>query len=420
MNSSQISLGLLLTTLVVLILLSAFFSSSETSMMALNRYRLRHKARTGHKGAQRVVRLLKRTDRLLSAILIGNNFINILASSLATMVALRLFGDAGVVIATLVLTFALLIFGEVTPKMLAAMYPERVALMASVVLGVLMKLFYPLTVAINGVSVGLLRLFGVKTALAPQDNLSQEELRTLVHEAGGLLPQQRQGMLLGVLDLDMVDVDHIMIPRNEIVGIDLDDDIETILLRLQNVQHTRLPVYRGDINNMVGLLHIRSVARMISQNAVTKEKIQEEMASPYYVPEGTPLHTQLYNFQKEKRRLAIVVDEYGDIQGLVALEDILEEIVGKFTTDVDDNSDEIILRKDGSFTIKGTANVWEINKTLGWTLPIDGPKTFNGLITEVLEVIPDGRSCIVIGPYCIEILTLSGNKVETARVVVRK
>jgi len=326
-------------------------------MMALNRYRLRHKAKMGHKGALRVVNLLKRTDRLLSAILIGNNFINILASSLATMIALRLFGDAGVVVSTLVLTLVLLIFGEVTPKMLAAMYPEKIALFASRVLAVLMRLFHPLTIAINNISVGLLRLFGVKTSASSQDHLSQEELRTLVYEAGGLLPRKRQGMLLGVLDLDSVDVDHIMIPRNEIVGIDLEDDLPAILSFLKNVQHTRLPVYRGEINNMVGLLHMRNVARMISQNAVTKERIESAMQQPYYVPEGTPLNTQLYNFQTEKRRLAIVVDEYGDIQGLIALEDILEEIVGKFTTDIDDSNEDIISRPDGSYIIDGTANI---------------------------------------------------------------
>ncbi len=419
MDSSQISLGFLLTLLAILILLSAFFSSAETGMMALNRYRLRHQAKKGSKGAKRVMRLLQRTDRLLSAILIGNNFINIFASSLATMVALHLFGDAGIVIATIFLTFVLLIFGEVTPKMFAAMHPERIALTASPVLSILMKLLYPMTITINAVSVGILRLFGVKTSSVPQDHLSQEELRTLLHEAGGLLPRKRQVMLLGVLDLDAVDVDHIMIPRNEIVGIDLDNNIEDILLTLKEVQHTRLPVYQGDTNKVVGLLHIRSVARMIAQNAVTKKRIREEMDAPYYVPEGTPLNTQLYNFQKEKRRLAFVVDEYGDIQGLVALEDILEEIVGKFTSDVDDSNDDVIPRTDGGFTIKGTANIWEINKLLNWDLPIDGPKTLNGLIMEVLEVIPDGLSCLMIEHYCIEILTLSGNKVETARITVK-
>ena len=386
-------------------------------MMAMNRYRMRHKASKGHKGAQRVNRLLQCTDRLLAAILISNNFVNILASSLATIIALRFFGDAGVMVATLVLTLVLLVCGEVTPKMLAAMYPERVALMASRILSWMVWLLFPLILAINTISSGILRLFGIKIASMQQEHLSRDELRTLVYESKGILPSQHQGMLLGVLDLDAIEIDHIMIPRNEIIGINLKDSIEIIIEELQNVQYTRLPVYRGDINNVVGFLHMRSVARMVGRDKITKKCIMQEMVSVYYVPSGTSLRMQIYNFQKEKRRVAMVVDEYGDIQGLIALEDILEEIVGKFTTDIGDHYDDILRCKNGDFIIRGTANIREINKTLNWYLPMDGPKTLNGLIMEILEDIPDGRACVVVNRYRIEILTLSGNKVEKARIM---
>ncbi len=388
-------------------------------MMALNRYKIRHKAKLGNRAAIRVGKLLKRTDHLLSIILIANNFINILVSSLATMIALRLFGDAGIFIATIALTFSLLIFGEVTPKMVATMYPERLALIASFPLKLLIKIIYPFMMIINGISTGLIRLMGINPQNAQQDHLSQEELRTLVHESGSRLTQKRQGMLLGVLDLDAIDVDQIMTPRNEITGIDLDDDIDTIVKTMQKIQHTRLPVYRGDINNVIGVLHMRNTAQMVGSRIVTKKAIEQAMSSPYYVPEGTSLHTQLYNFQKEKHRLAMVVDEYGDIQGLVTLEDILEEIVGKFTTDVETKESDITLYADGNTLIKGAANIREINKTLNWDLPCDGPKTLNGLITETLEDIPEGLACVEIGDYQIEILELAENKVKSAKVSVR-
>lgn len=414
---NEAPLSLLLGALVVLLLLSAFFSGSETGMMTLNRYRLRHKANSGNRAARRTSELLDRIDRLIGVILIGNNFVNILASAIATVVAVRIWGDAGIAIATVVLTLVILVFGEVTPKTLAALHPERVAFPASLVLAPLLKLFYPLVLVINGISNVLLRCLGVDTSRGGTDQLSQEELRTMVHEAGGLIPGARRGMLLGILDLEKVSVDDIMIPRNEIVGIDIEGDIDAILEQLRTTQHTRLPVYKGDINNIVGVLHMRKLARLLSLEEVNRTAFLKETHDAYFVPEGTPLHIQLLNFQKEKRRTAIVVDEYGDVMGLVTLEDILEEIVGEFTTDVTSNSRDITSLSDGSFVIDGTATIRDINKALEWHLPVDGPKTLNGLVTEHLEEIPDASVCITInGSYRMEILQIRDNRVRSVRI----
>ncbi|WP_252180493.1 HlyC/CorC family transporter [Endozoicomonas sp. 4G] len=413
---SEASTSLLLSVLALLMLLSAFFSSSETGMMAINRYRLRHLVRKNHKAAKRTHKLLERPDRLIGVILIGNNFVNILASALATLVAVRLWGDSGIAIATLGLTVAVLIFGEVTPKTLAALYPEKVAFPASFILTPLLKLFYPMVVVLNWVCGFLLRPFGIKPGQAAQDQLNAEELRTIVTDPGMLLPQKRRGMLLGILDLENVRVDDIMVPRNEIFGIDIDDDIKDILEQLRACQHTRLPVYRGDVNNLVGMLHMRKVARLLSQEEVNKAILLQETTEPYYVPESTPLHTQLFNFQKSKERVALVVDEYGDILGLVTLEDILEEIVGDFTTDVSDSSHDITPREDGSYIIDGSASIRDINRSLGWKLPTEDARTINGLITEVMEFIPESSVCLKVGEYRLEIMQVKDNRVKAVKI----
>ncbi|MGI9281813.1 MAG: HlyC/CorC family transporter [Endozoicomonas sp.] len=397
-------------------LLSAFFSSSETGMMALNRYRLRHLVRKNHTAAKRTHRLLERPDRLIGVILIGNNFVNILASALATLVAVRLWGDSGIAIATLGLTVVVLIFGEVTPKTVAALYPEKIAFPASFILTPLLKLFYPLVVVLNWVCSFLLRPFGIKPGQAAEDQLNVEELRTIVTDPGMLLPQKRRGMLLGILDLENVRVDDIMVPRNEVIGIDIDDDIKDILDQLRACQHTRLPVFRGDVNNLVGMLHMRKVARLLSQEEVNKAILMQETTEPYYVPESTPLHTQLFNFQKSKERVALVVDEYGDILGLVTLEDILEEIVGDFTTDVSDSSPDITPQQDGSYIIDGSASIRDINRSLGWKLPTEDARTINGLITEIMEFIPESSVCLKVGEYRFEILQVKDNRVKAVKI----
>ncbi len=385
-------------------------------MMAINRYRLRHLARKGHRGARRTVSLLERPDRLIGVILIGNNFVNILASALATIIAVRLWGDNGIAIATIGLTVVVLIFGEVTPKTIAAIYPERIAFPSSWVLYPLLKLLYPLVVVLNGVCGFLMRPFGIKPGDGSSDQLSAEELRTLVNESGLRLPQKRKGMLLGILDLEKVSVDDILIPRNDIVGIDIEDDIKEILDQLRDCQHTRVPVYKGDINNLIGMLHMRKIARLLSLEEVNKATLLQETVEPYYTPESTPLHTQLFNFQKAKERTAIVVDEYGDILGLVTLEDILEEIVGDFTTDVSDTSHDITPQDDGSYIIDGSASIRDINRILGWDLPVEDARTVSGLITEVMEFIPESSVCLQLGRYRFEILQVKDNRVRTVKV----
>ncbi|PSJ22880.1 magnesium/cobalt efflux protein [Halomonas sp. ND22Bw] len=409
-------LGLLFGLLLLLICLSAFFSSSETGMMSINRYRLSHRANEGERRAQRVMRLLGRPDRLIGVILIGNNFVNNLAASIATIIAIHFFGEvSGPAVATSLLTIAILIFAEVTPKTYAAVKPERIAYPASRVLEPLLKLLYPLVWLVNAISNGLLRLLGVKTLEGGGDNLTRDELRTVVHEAGPLIPRRHQAMLVSILDLENVTVNDIMVPRHEVMGIDLDDDLDAILTQIRTSQHTRLPVYKGDINNIIGMLHLRNAARFLSRGEVTKAAIVQEAREPYFIPESTPLHTQLLNFQKQKRRIGIVVDEYGDVEGLVTLEDILEEIVGEFTTDVAGQDQEIHPQDDGSHVIDGTANIRDINKSLGWQLPTDGPKTLNGLILEHLESFPDGPACLQIGAVRMEILEVRDNLITSAR-----
>jgi Mg2+/Co2+ transporter CorB len=405
----------LLGLLIFLILCSAFFSSSETGMLSLNRYRLKHMAKEGHKGATRVTRLLSRPDRLLGTILVGNNVVNILAASIATVLAVDIWGEAGIAIATAGLTIVVLIFGEITPKTLAALRPELVAFPASRVLLLLQRLLYPVVWATSSISNMLLRLLGVDPSQRASDSLSTEELRSVVRESGPGMPKNRQNMLLGILDLERVTVDDIMIPRNEVTGINLDDDLENIINLLTNTTHTRLPVFRTDINQIEGIVHMRQIARLLTHNELSKEALLAACNEPYFVPEGTPLSTQLINFQKQKRRIGIVVDEYGDVIGIVTLEDILEEIVGDFSKKDSLRSPDIHPQEDGTQVIDGAAYIREVNKALDWHLPCDGPKTLNGLITEALESIPESAVCLKIGPYRLEILQSSENRVKTVR-----
>ncbi len=407
--------GFLVGLLVFLLLCSAFFSSSETGMLSLNRYRLRHQAKEGHRGARRASELLAHPDRLLGTILVGNNFVNILASSIATVLAMQLWGEAGIAIATIGLTIILLIFGEITPKTLAALRPEIIAYPVSLPLKMLQKVLYPLVAMLSWVSNGLLGLLGVDLSNKGNDSLSTEELRSVVRESGSDLPLNRQSMLLGILDLERVTVDDIMIPRNEVAGIDLDDDLEAIISQLRTTPHTRLPVFRNDINQIEGIVHMRQIARLLSHDQLTKESLLAACTEPYFVPENTPLSTQLLNFQKQKRRIGIVVDEYGDVRGVVTLEDILEEIVGEFSNQDTLRSPDIHPQEDGTLVIDGAAYIREVNRALDWHLPCDGPKTLNGLITEALEHIPDSGICLQIGNYRLEIIQAADNRVKSVR-----
>jgi len=412
----DIPIGALVAALIFLIILSAFFSGSETGLISLNRYRLRHLAKTHHRGAIRANNLLKKPDRLIGLILLGNNFVNILASSLATVIGLRLYGDIGIAIATGLLTMIILVFAEVSPKTLAILYPERFAFPATFILLPLLKILYPLVWLVNMVANNFIRLFGINVDDVEGQEISSEELRMVVNEAGAMIPRRHQKMLTNILDLEKVSVEDIMVPRNELIGIDLDNEIEDILNQISNSQHTRLPIYRGDINNVVGLLHIKNVMDLFKQKEPTKQELEQWIRDAYYVPEGTPLHTQLLNFQREKRRIGIVVDEYGDVMGLVTLEDILEEIVGEFTTDPSTHIREVHQQEDGTFLVDGSANIRELNRAMNWELPTDGPKTFSGLITEHMESIPEPGTSLMLSGYPVEIVQTKGNIVKTAQI----
>ena len=363
----EIHPGYLIGLLVFLILCSAFFSSVETGMLSLDRYRLRHLSKQGNRGARRTSWLLLRTDRLLGTILIGNNFVNIIASSLATLLALRLWGEAGVAVATVALTLVLLIFGEITPKTYAALRPERVAFPASLPLIWMQKLFSPLLWLMTGISNLLLRMGGLDPTQRGNKPLSNDELRSVVTDSSEKLTHNRQDMLLSILDLEKITVNDLMVPRNEVQGIDLDDELETIIGQLRNTTHTRLPVFRNDINQVEGVVHMRQIARLLTHNQLTKDSLKAACLEPYFVPESTPLSTQLINFQKQKRRIGIVVDEYGEVIGIITLEDILEEIVGEFSNQNTLRNPDIHPQADGTYVIEGSANLLSTHEALLFT-----------------------------------------------------
>jgi Mg2+/Co2+ transporter CorB len=417
MQISELSSETLAAIVGVLVVMSAYFSGSETAMVALNRYRLRHLVKQGHRGATKADRLLKRPDRLLGVILIGNNLVNFTAASLATVLGIRLMGDTGVVVAPIIITIIFLICSEVAPKTVAARRPEPIAFRSVYLLEPLLKILYPGVLFINSISNLLVKPFLTQhhDETTGRDHLTADELRTVVNE-GVMLPQQGQSMMLSILDLDTVSVDDIMVPRSEISGIDIDAPMNEILDLLASSQHTRLPVYKDSIDNMLGVLHLRRVARYLQSEEMSKAELLQLTEEPYYVPEATPLHTQLINFQKEKKRIALVVDEYGDVRGIVTLEDILEEIVGEFTTDFAANIPEIHPQDDGSYLIDGLAVLRDINRALGWDLPTHGPKTLNGLVLEHLETLPENNLCLRIDDYLIETLQIKDNVIRNLKI----
>lgn len=412
----DIPLGVLIGALFFLLLLSAFFSSSETGLMTLNRYRLRHLAKAGHPGALRAERLLQNPDRLIGLILIGNNLVNIMASSLVTIIALRTGAEHAVAIGVGALTLVVLIFAEVAPKTFAALHPERIAFPAAYVYGPLLKLMLPVVWLVNMFSNQMLRIMRLTGKDGDTHTLSSEELRTVVNEAGAMIPRRHQKMLLSILDLENVTVEDIMIPRTEIAGIDLDDSWDDIETQLEDSPYTKLPVFRGSIDHVEGFLHLRNVIPFMTSGELNMDDITKVIREPYFIPEGTPLNTQLLNFQREKRRFGLVVDEYGDIQGLVTLEDILEEIVGEFTSDPSSFNKDIHPQEDGSYLIDGTAHIRDINRALGWTLPANGPKTLSGLIIEHMETIPESGTSLLLHGHPVEILQTMDNVIKTARI----
>lgn len=402
---------------VLLVLLSGFFSAAETGLMAINRYRLRHKARMKKRYAILILRLLKRPDRLLGMILIGNNCSNIFASALATLLAIQLFGEKAVIVSTILLTLVVLIFAEVAPKTLAALYPERISKIVAWPVYWLLIAFYPFVWLLNGVSNGLLRLFGVKLTGNMNEPISREELRSVVYETSGRISPQYQNMLLGILDLNKVGVEDVMIPSHEIIGVDLEADWNTIQNQIALCEHDWLPVYRENINKIVGLLHLRElIQNSLSGRVIDKESLLKILHEPYFIPEGTPLNIQLLHFQRQQKRFALVVDEYGEIQGLVTVEDILEEIVGEFKSTVATSGKVLEQQSDGSYLVDGAITIKELNRATQYKLPTKGPRTLNGLIIEYLEAIPRPGVCLRIAQHPIEIVDVKDNRVKVARV----
>jgi Mg2+/Co2+ transporter CorB len=412
---NEAPLGLLFGILAALIFLSGFFSGSETGMMSLNRYRLRHRAKTGHKGAKRASKLLEEPDSLISTILIGNNLVNNLAASIATVAAIRLYGDNAVVPASILLTLVFLIFAEIIPKTIAAYKSETVAYSVSHILLPLKTLLFPVIWLVSHVTHFVLRLTRIEKNDG-SEHIGLDELRTIVGEAGHLIPKHHKGMLMNILDLEQITVDDIMIPRNEVFGIDIDADTDTIIRKLRDAEFTRIPVYQNDIDNIIGILHQRDVISSVDeQGRVQRDALLKAVREPYFIPEGTPLNTQLFNFQKKKRRQGIVVDEYGVMQGIVTLEDLLEEIVGEFTSNLSTDTEDIIHQADGSYLVDGTTTIRDINKIMKWDLPTDGPKTLNGLLLEKLESFPEASVGVSIGRYRFEIIEMKGNLIQSVR-----
>ena len=407
---------MLFSSIVFLLFLSAFFSGVETAMMSLNRYRLKHLVKENDKGAIRADKLLKRPDRLLGVILIGNNFVNILAASLTTVLCLNLFGDSGVVIGSIVLTLIILVFAEITPKTFAALNSEKVALPASLILKYLQKILRPLVLFVNFFSNFFMRLLGTKETSINED-LSPEELKSVLENSGDLIPKKYQDMLISVLELDKVSVDEVMTQRSEVIGIDINQPIENILVNLQNNQKDFLPVYNESLDDLRGVIDLYGVTSFLSNEDKSIESLIESLDEAYFIPENTPLSTQLFNFQKNKKTVAVIIDEYGSVKGLVTIKDVLEEIVGELATDVDKETVEIMEQKDGSYLIDASIPLRELNKKLNWQLPINGAKTLNGLIIDQVETIPENNIKIEIDNYAVETVLIRNNMIKIARVL---
>jgi Mg2+/Co2+ transporter CorB len=400
----------------LLLFLSAFFSSTETALMSLNRYRLRHLARSGHRGARLAVALLRKPDRLIGLILLGNNLVNVGAASLVSWFTLTLYGEAWLAVSGFLLTLVILIFAEVAPKTIAALHPERVALPAAFIYYPLLKVTYPVVWVINLLANGVLRLLGIKLPNGNGYALTREELKTVIAEAGAMVPRRHRRMLLGILDLENTTVDDVMVPRQEIVGIDLDDPWEENLDLIGDNNFSRLPVFNADIDNLVGVVQLRRIIPRLANNTMNRETLLAATREPYFTPEGTSLNGQLLNFRNTGQRLAFVVDEYGDIQGLVTVEDVLKQIVGELTQANSPFSDQVQREPDDSYIVDASTSVRVLNRMMNWHLPTEGPTTLNGIIIEQLENFPAPGTDVTVGDYPIRVLDASHNVVKTVRV----
>jgi len=415
---SELPLSTLVVALIALLILSGCFSGSETALMTVNRYRLRHQARQGYRGPRMALRLLDKPDRLIGLILLGNNFVNVLASMLATLIALQIWGESALTVAAILLTLLILIFSEVAPKTFAALHPEAVAIPAAYIYTPMLKALYPLVWVVNALANGTLRAVGLRPQGGSSDSLSSEELRTVVYEAGNLIPKNRQEMLVNILDLEKVTVDDIMVPRSEIQGVDLDGAWDDIVDLLTHAANSRLPVYNESIDSVNGFVFLRDLIG-VDLRELDPESLQQRVRPPYFVPEGTSLTRQLVNFQHHRRRIGLVVDEYGDILGLVTLEDILEEIVGEFTTDRIPATRDIHPQSDGSYICTGGTHLRELHRLFGWRFDSNGPKTLNGLILEYMEMIPEPGTTFLIDDRPVEIVQTRENAIRSVRIHAR-
>lgn len=415
----QIPLGVLLGTLLILLLLSGFFAMAETSMMAVNRYRLKHMAKSGHRGAKLAERLLTRTDRLLGVVLLGNNLINAAATSLLTVIAMRMFGanEVAISLATVTATFLILVFGEVTPKVVGASYPDRIAPAASFILMPLLRLFSPVVWFVNLFVRGLLKLTRLKPPEEGRSSMGVEELRTLLAESGSFLPASHRNILINLFDLENLTVDDVMRYRGEIEAIDLNVDDDEVVHHLQTSHHDHLPVYRDELNEVLGIVNVRRALAHLGEEPFNRDEFIEALKAPYFVPSGTPLLAQLGHFQSNSQSLGLVVDEYGELMGLVTVEDVLEEIVGEFAGVNPLQGRAWQAEEDGGYLVEGTASLRELNRKLGLDFPLEGARTLNGLILEYLEAMPEAGVTIKIAGRPIEIVQITGRKVKTARIL---
>jgi len=409
---NEIPIWILFSLVGLLIVLSAFFSGSETSMMAINRYRLKHLVKEKNRSARRVTKLLGRTDRLLGVILIGNNFTHTLATAIATVIAIRIWSENAVLAVTVFMTIIMIIFAEVMPKTIAAIKPESIAFRSSYFLKPLSKILSPLVTLVTFVSNGVTKLFGINLNDAGKEELKPEELRTLLQTSR--VPKRQENMLMGIFDMDYLSVNDVMIPKNEIVGIDLKDDIQTIVKNLNKIRYTYIPLYKDTIDNISGFLTLNRKADFLSLENPSKTALKTFIEEPLFIPENTPLNNQLSNFQLENKRVGLIVDEYGDLEGLITLRDILEVIVGEITQDSLEKMD-IMPQADGSFMLEGSMMIREINRRINWELPTDGPKTLSGLILDTAQSIPESNVGITIGPYRFETVLIKDNVVKMAK-----
>lgn len=413
----DIPLSALIGALFFLVFLSAFFSAAEISLVTLNRYRLRHQTEAGHRGARLAAKLLERPDRLIGVILLGSNSVNALFSALTTVTVIRVWGqnESTIGIAAAIIALVVLILTDLAPKTLAALHPERIAYPSAYILRPLLKISYPVVWFINILANGLLRLVGIKVQARVTEKISADELKTLVMEAGVLMPETHQDMLVAILELEKLTVDDVMVPRGEIEGIDLEDEWEDIAAKLGTSRYTRLPVYRGSLDDVVGIVHLRKVMRLMHSSNFSREAFLPLIVEPYFIPQGTPLSTALLNFRANRRRIALIVDAYGDILGLVTLEEILEEIVGDFTSPGTALAEEIQPQADGSYLVHGSVSLRDLNRRLDWDLPTTGPKTLNGLITEYLEDLPEPGTSLRLNGYQADVVRTRGTSVQLAR-----